>query len=258
MLGTQLAKHFEGQAETISGIDVTDWTKLEPALEKSKADVVLNAIGFIKQRKTQNATVTQIEVNALFPHRLAQFCEESNRQLIHFSTDCVFSGRTGQYDENSITDPVDVYGQTKALGEVTGPNILTLRTSFIGLQTTRKDSLVEWFLSQTGPVLGYKKAIYSGLTTYELARVVARVLSKKPAASGLYHVSAAPISKYELLCSLRDKLGLKTNIHADETFVCDRSMRSERFQADFDYSPPSWDDMLNELAFEIKKRSTYV
>lgn len=254
MLGAHLTRYFGPRCETISGIDVTDWPKLEAALAATNAQVIVNAVGLIKQRATGTTIAAQIEVNALFPQRLAEFCRENGRRLVHFSTDCVFSGRRGQYEETDPTDPVDVYGQTKALGEIIGQDIITLRTSFIGLQNTRKDSLVEWFLSQRGPVFGYKNATYSGLTTFELARVVDLVLAREPFIGGLYHVSSSPISKYDLLCSLREKLGLDITIHGDETFVCDRSLRSEKFQADFDYTPPTWEEMLSELAAEIKKR----
>jgi dTDP-4-dehydrorhamnose reductase len=258
MLGSHLTKHFQDRCETLTGVDATHWPEFELELSKTTAPFIVNAIGFVKQRTHQGTIATQIEINALFPHRLAHYCKQTGRQLIHFSTDCVFSGRTGQYSETDFVDPVDVYGQTKALGEVISDHAITLRTSFIGLQTDRKDSLIEWFLAQKGPILGYKKAIYSGLTIYELARIVDLIVSQRARRHGLYHVSAAPISKYELLSMLCKKLSLDVTISADETFVCDRSMKSERFQTDFNYSPPTWDDMLSELAHEIKKRNDYV
>jgi dTDP-4-dehydrorhamnose reductase len=132
--------------------------------------------------------------------------------------------------------------------------MLTLRTSMIGTELARKTGLVEWFLSQRGQTIkGYRTAIFSGFTTAELARVIERLLISHPQAAGLYHVSAAPISKFDLLSHLSDRLDLGIRIEPDDAVAIDRSLDSSRFRREFGYAPPSWDAMLDELASEIRQ-----
>jgi dTDP-4-dehydrorhamnose reductase len=192
-------------------------------------------------------------VNALLPHRLAIACRAAGARLVQLSTDCVFSGDKGAYREEDRPDPVDVYGRSKLLGEVTGEGALTLRTSMIGLGLNRKTSLVDWFLAQKGRVQGYRKAIFSGLTTRELSRVIRMILEKHPQASGLYHLSAAPIDKYTLLTKLRERLGKSIEIVPVDEPRIDRSLDSTRFRRVFAYQPPEWEAMLDELAIETRK-----
>jgi dTDP-4-dehydrorhamnose reductase len=215
---------------------------------------VINAIGVVKQRHAAKESIASIETNALFPHRLALACRESNARLVHLSTDCVFSGRRGRYAEDDFPDADDLYGRTKLLGEVGDTGCVTLRTSIIGLELSRRKSLVEWFLAQRGPIRGYRRAIYTGFTTLEMARIVERVLQHLPARSGVYQASSAPIDKYRLLVMLRDRLGRDLPIEPDDDFHCDRSLLSPRFQADFAYTPPDWPQMIDELAQQIQER----
>ena len=185
--------------------------------------------------------------------KIAVACGAIGARLVHLSTDCVFSGARGGYTETDVPDASDMYGRSKLLGEVTAEPALTLRTSMIGLGLYRKTSLVDWFLAQKGRVQGYRNAIFSGPTTRELARVIATLLERHPQASGLYHVSAAAISKYDLLLKLRERLRLPVEIvPADEPRI-DRSLDSTRFRRVFAWRAPSWDEMLDELAGEIKK-----
>lgn len=254
MLGSQLLQSLGPSAQGISGHDVRDWPAFEDVLKASKAKTIINAIGWVKQRDFNGDPTELIEVNALFPHRLAQHCRKFGRRLIHFSTDCVFSGRTGNYCETDTPDPVDLYGQSKLLGEVSGPNVFNLRTSFIGLEPSRKTSLVEWFLAQTQPILGYSEAIYSGFTTLEMARIVQQIVAVPEELAGLYHVASAPISKYDLLVALRDALGAELSISRYSDFSCNRSLNSDKFNRAFGYTPPSWPAMIQELAIQIKSR----
>ena len=186
------------------------------------------------------------------PHRLALICAATGARLFHISTDCVFSGNRGQYREDDIPDPVDIYGHSKLLGEVTQPGVVTLRTSIIGRSLYRNASLIDWFLRQHGRIKGYRNAIFSGFTTRELSRVIAMLLERHPGASGLYHLSSSPISKYDLLVQLRDRLGRSIEIAADDTVRIERSLDSTRFRNEFGYAPPSWDRMLDELAQDIQ------
>ncbi len=254
MLGSQLIARLGTCAHGISGHDVRNWDAFEAILTESSATTIINAIGWVKQRDFNGDPTELIEVNALFPHRLAQHCRKFGRRLIHFSTDCVFSGRTGNYCETDTPDPIDLYGQSKLLGEVSGPNVFNLRTSFIGLEPRRKTGLVEWFLAQTQPILGYSDAIYSGFTTLEMARIVEQIVAVPEELAGLYHVASAPISKYDLLLELRDTLGSELSISRYSNFSCNRSLNGEKFNCAFGYTPPSWPAMIQELAVQIKSR----
>ena len=242
------------RANTFDGVDARDPAALPKVLGEFAPDAVINAVGVIKQRPDAKDGVLSIQVNSLFPHMLARLCEGRGARLVHLSTDCVFSGAKGNYTETDRPDPVDVYGFSKLLGEVMRPRALTLRTSMIGTELARKTGLVEWFLSQRGKMIkGYRKAIFSGFTTAELSRVIERLVTSQPKGAGLYHVSAAPISKFDLLSRLNDRLDLGIRIEPDEAVAVDRSLDSTRFRGEFGYAPPSWDDMLDELATDIRE-----
>lgn len=249
-LGAYVAFPLFTPANTRAGIDVREPERVRDVLHELRPDAVVNAAGVIKQRGEASEAVPAIEINALFPHRLAGMCAEIGAYLVHFGTDCVFSGRKGAYVEGDVPDPVDLYGRTKLLGELSGPGCMTLRTSMIGPELSRKHGLLEWFLSQKGTVSGYRRAVFSGLTTPEQARIVERVLEKSPKVSGTYHVSAEPISKYELLRMVAREFHLQTRIEPDDAVSIDRSLDSSRFREAFGYKPPSWQEMLAELAWE--------
>jgi dTDP-4-dehydrorhamnose reductase len=157
-------------APILERVDVTDLNTVQRAIDEVDPDVVVNCVGVVKQRPSANDSITSITVNALFPHQLASICTESDRRLIHFSTDCVFSGRRGSYTEEDESDALDLYGRTKYLGEV-GGDALTLRTSIVGRELSAFQSLVEWFIAQNGrTVQGFERAMYSGVTTTHVAR----------------------------------------------------------------------------------------
>jgi dTDP-4-dehydrorhamnose reductase len=163
------------------------------------------------------------------------------------STDCIFSGKKGSYLESDPSDAEDLYGKTKYLGEVHEANSLTLRTSIIGRELSRHTSLLDWFLAQAGTVKGFTNAIYTGFTTLEMSRIIEKMLLEYPDASGVYQVSSDPINKYELLLLIREKLGLDIEIIPDDAFCCDRSLDSSRFRTEFNYTPPTWPAMIEEL-----------
>ena len=235
-------------AAAVGGVDVRDEQSVRAALDAFRPQAVVNAAGIVKQRDDANAAVASIEVNALFPHRLAALCREAGAYLIHYSTDCVFSGGKGGYAESDAPDPADLYGRSKLLGELAGAGCLTLRTSMIGPELSRKSGLLEWFLSQKGSAPGYRRAVFSGLTTLEHARVIERVLERPSRISGLYHLSGAAIAKYDLLRMIARHFGLATEVLPDGAVVIDRSLDSSRFRATFGYQPPSWEEMISELA----------
>ncbi len=236
------------------GIDALDYPAVQRVVESVRPDAVINCLGIVKQRIEAKHSIVSLETNALLPHRLAVTCAQVGARLVQPSTDCVFSGRQGNYRESDFPDCDDLYGRSKLLGEVEGQNCITLRTSIIGLELSRRQGLVEWFLGQRGTIRGFRKAIYSGFTTLEMARIIEHLLENNPLKSGLYHVSSAPIDKYSLLTKLRDRLGRAIQIVPDDDFVCDRSLDSSRFQAEFAYTPPSWDTMIDEFAAQIEGR----
>jgi len=232
---------------TYPGIDVRSPGKLAEVLTDFHPDTVVNAIGIVKQLPEANESIPSLEINALFPHRLSLLCKDISARMIHLSTDCVFSGKKGNYKESDTSDPDDLYGRTKFLGEVTEKHCLTLRTSMIGQELSRKKNLLEWFLAQKETVQGYKEVIFSGFTTLELSRVIENMILNYPDASGIYHVSSDPISKFDLLSLIKEGLKLKIEIIPDESFACDRSLDSSKFRQEFNYSPPTWEKMVEEL-----------
>ena len=180
--------------------------------------------------------------------------QECGARLIHMSTDCIFSGKQGNYREDDFSDAEDLYGRTKFLGELHGQHCVTIRSSIMGLELVRKQSLVEWFLAQTGTIKGYTKAIYTGLTTQEMSRVIHRILTQQTALYGLWQVASQPISKFALLTLLNKKLERNNMILPDESFCCDRSLNGERFAATTGYQVPDWELMISELSEQIVKR----
>jgi len=232
----------------IGGVDVLDPDAIERVLASSTADAVVNCVGIVKQLEEARDPIRSIEVNALFPHRLARSCSSHGTRVIHLGTDCVFSGRTGGYTEADLPDPHDLYGRSKLLGELADDEGLTLRTSIIGRQLVPGPGLLEWFLGTRSPrVSGYRRAIFSGLTTAALARVIEQVLVDHPRLTGVWHVASAPISKFDLLRSIASTFGIDTVVEPDDGFVCDRSLDGSAFVASTGITPPAWSAMIDDL-----------
>ena len=239
-------------ANSVAGVDARDFQAVEAALAAAAPEAVVNCIGIVKQREEAKSPIPAIEINALFPHRLLEACRAVGSRLVHLSTDCVFSGRTGGYGEDDLPAPVDLYGRSKLLGEPAAP-ALTLRTSIIGLELARKTGLVEWFLAQRGSVRGFRRAIYSGFTTLEMARVLERLLTAHPGLAGTWHLASQPISKYHLLDILARNLGSRVEVLPDDEFACDRSLDGSRLAAATGYRAPPWETMLAELADDVRR-----
>jgi dTDP-4-dehydrorhamnose reductase len=237
------------QSKTISGIDASNQQHLVQALNTAKPEVIINCIGIIKQLKEAHNPITSISINSLLPHELAQLANLAGARVLHMSTDCVFNGRKGNYTEDDPSDAEDLYGRTKFLGELHYPNTLTIRSSIIGHELETKSGLIEWFLSQNGKsIKGFKRAIYTGFTTFEMARIMEMAITRFPELHGLWQVSSDPINKYDLLQLARKSYGWQGEILPDENFFCDRSLNSQRFRSKTGYQPPSWPEMIEEMA----------
>ncbi|MGV1045281.1 dTDP-4-dehydrorhamnose reductase family protein [Limnohabitans sp.] len=217
------------------------------AFAVAKPDVVVNCIGIIKQLPNANDHLESLAINSTLPHRLAKYCDATGARLVHFSTDCVFSGKQGNYREEDFPDAYDLYGRSKFLGEVSYENSITLRTSIVGHELDRSKSLVDWFLSQSGEVKGFTKAVFSGLPTIEVARVVKEYVIPNPNLSGLFHLSVDPINKYELLNLVASTYGKSTNIIPNDKLVIDRSLNSDRFRTATGFKPKAWPELIKEM-----------
>jgi dTDP-4-dehydrorhamnose reductase len=231
----------------IPHIDTIKEEGVKYAINSVHPDVVINCIGLIKQTSMAKNPIASITTNALLPHRMAILCKELGIRMIHFSTDCVYSGKKGMYVESDPSDADDLYGRTKYLGEVAYPNTLTLRTSIIGCELRGYLGLMEWFLRQKETIKGFKKAIYTGFTTDELSRIVLNYIISRTDLSGVYHVSSEPISKYDLLMLVKEAFGRNITILPDEEFISDRSLDSTRFTKLTGYRPRAWPEMIDEF-----------
>lgn len=231
----------------VAGIDVENHDALVKAFTQVRPDIVINCIGLVKQLAEANDPLLAIPINALLPHRLARLCNLSGARLVHISTDCVFSGNKGGYSEGDPSDAKDLYGKSKFLGEVAYPHTITLRTSIIGHELQSADGLVDWFLSQQQQCKGFIRAIFSGLPTVVLARIIRDVVIPRPELSGLYHVAARPISKYDLLKLVAGIYGKPIEIIPDDSLVIDRSLNAARFNAATGYVAPEWPELVRAM-----------
>lgn len=240
------------QGRMVGGLDATDHDAIPVLLASVRPDVVINAVGIVKQRDEARAAVPSIMVNSVWPHVVADACEATGARLVHVSTDCVFSGSRGGYRESDVPDASDLYGRSKLLGEVTNrDHAVTLRTSIIGWQTGEPTGLAGWFAAhRTEALNGYRRAIFSGLTTRVLTETIRDAVLPDRTLHGLWHVSAESIDKHTLLCALAAELGWDVDITPRDEPAIDRSLDSSRFRARTGWTPPSWDRMLADLAAE--------
>ena len=231
----------------ICGVDAENIDSVTSLFARVVPDVVINCVGLVKQFEEAKDPLSAIPINSLMPHRVARLCQLAGARFLHISTDCVFTGTKGMYREEDDADAQDIYGRTKHLGEVDYPHAVTLRTSIIGHELNSAHGLVGWFLAQHGAVKGFTRAIFSGLPTIELARVIRDHVLPSPEMCGLYHVSAAPISKYELLRLIASTYGRTKDIIEDNKLVIDRSLDSTRFRQFTGYTPPTWPELIKAM-----------
>ncbi|MBU7008571.1 dTDP-4-dehydrorhamnose reductase family protein [Phosphitispora fastidiosa] len=233
--------------KVLVNVDADNFDNIIRAIASVRPDVVINCIGIIKQAPAAKDPLAAIAVNALLPHRIASLCKVAGARLIHISTDCVFSGAKGNYIESDPVDAADLYGKTKHLGEVAESHCVTLRTSIIGHEIKGKYGLIEWFMAKDEKIRGFTKAVFSGFPTVEIARIINDYVIPGTQLTGLYHVSSAPISKYELLKSVAKKYGKSIEILPDDNFCINRALDSTKFRRASGYIPPSWPELIDNM-----------
>ena len=214
------------------------------AIKDFHPDYCINCLGLIKQKKESRNYVKAIQINSLIPHLLSDYCMENDSQLIHISTDCVFSGKKGNYLDSDSPDPQDLYGRSKLLGEVSNKNALTIRTSIIGPEINSANGLFEWFKSSEKSIYGYKEAFFSGLPTIELSKIIFQFLIKRKIKNDIYNLSSNPISKFDLLNLINEVYDFNKDIIADDSFKIDRTLNCERFIENTGFVKSEWKDML--------------
>ncbi len=228
-------------------IDVRAIEILKQTIIKAEPEVIVNAVGITKKNVKIDTGLTK-KINSKFPHSLSEICSSNKIRLIHLSSDCVFSGKKGNYSEKDIKDAEDTYGVSKSEGEIDMSNVLTIRKSTIGFELNNKHGLLEWFLSQSGDVFGYTNAIFTGLTTRELAKKLIYIIENQKNLSGILHLIGEKIDKYSLLKKVKKIFKIKNvNVIPSSDFMCDRSLEGEKILKVFKYDIPSWDDMLEEM-----------
>lgn len=235
--------------KVFENIEIDNFDLFERVIKEITPDYVVNAVGLIKQLPSAEVVSSALNINSIFPQRTARIAAKYGFRFINISTDCVFSGKTGNYTETDTSDANDFYGKSKFLGEVFGENCLTLRTSIIGRELSTRHSLLEWFLSTEGKtVKGYKNAIYTGFPTIILAEILAGIIKNQTGLEGLYHISSEPINKFELLCLIREKYNLNIEIEPFEDFYIDRSLDSTKFRKKTGFQPLPWKEMIARMA----------
>lgn len=246
------------ESKLFCNVDVTDIQSVERAVSSVKPDVIINAAGIIKQKRSAKDVEATLKVNSIFPNLLADVAERYNSRLFCISTDCVFDGVDGNYSEEDVPNARDLYGRSKILGEVEKPNCLTLRTSIIGHELGTSHSLIDWFLGNEGQtVRGFVNAVYSGFPTVVFAEILADLILNHENLEGLYHVSSDPINKFELLQLVKTAYKVDIDIEPFEDFKIDRSLNSSKFRREVGFDPSSWDKMIERMAQDSMPYKTW-
>ena len=252
------SKSFYGDIPLLNGknifdeLDVLDYSRVVKVFDLVQPDVIINCIGVTKRKINTKNILETIEINSLLPRRLAKWAKENKKKLIHFSTDCVFDGKIGNYNEKSLTTAEDMYGRTKALGEVECGNTLVLRSSFIGLELFSKTELLEWFLSQENKAIkGFTRTMYSGVSTIYLAKTVKKIITNHKNLFGLYQLAPInAISKYDLLCLAKKSFKVNIEIIPDDKQIHMPTLDASKLREKIGFKVPNWEAMMHDIAQE--------
>lgn len=230
--------------KTIVG-DALDITPIKKTIEEDNYDAVINCIGLLNQFAENNKAMA-VFLNGYLPHYLVEFTKDMKTKVIHMSTDCVFAGNDGPYYEDSLPNGVTFYDRSKAMGEIKNEKDLTFRNSIIGPDIKEHGiGLFSWFMKQNGPISGFTGAIWTGVTTYTLAKAMEAALKEN--LIGLYNlVNNESINKFDL-CSLFNKYfrGGEVVIELDDRLQLDKSLR--RTRNDFSFVVPSYEQQIKEM-----------
>lgn len=243
---------FFSNKNVIENIDVLDFEVLKGVLFAVNPDVILNCVGITKRKINSDNLLDVLMVNSVFPHKLANWAKENKKRVIHFSTDCVFDGKNGNYNETSLTNAEDIYGRTKSLGEINYDHSLTIRSSFIGQELFDNTELLDWFLSQNGKTInGFKKVFYSGVSTKLMSSVVKDIILNFPNLNGLYQLAPEnPISKYELLSIAKEAFDVDVEIIPEEEYIHLPTLDASKLRNEIKLKIPSWKVMMKDLAVD--------
>lgn len=248
---------FRDDRGLINDVNIEDLNNLENIIKILTPDIVINCVGIIKQLQESKNKIVSIEINALFPHKLSEICERYKARVIHFSTDCVFSGEKGNYKETDLADARDTYGLTKYMGEIDYPHTLTLRTSIIGHELNSAVSLLDWFLTQDKACNGFTEAIFSGFPTITVARFLNNFVFPNEELSGVYNFSSDPISKYDLLLKIKKQYQKNIQINPSDKLKIDRSLDSSKLKENINFKNQSWDEMIADMHAHFKSSQLY-
>tara|TARA_B110000444_G_scaffold241043_1_gene257025 strand:+ start:41 stop:889 length:849 start_codon:yes stop_codon:yes gene_type:complete len=228
--------------------NISNFKNLEQLIFKIRPTHIINCIGVTKFNNTYKNKKLTVLLNTKMPIYLAKLCKINKIYLLHISTDCVFSGKKGNYSDNSYKDTKDLYGLSKNKGEVKNKFTATIRTSFIGPELNTKKSLLSWFLNEENFVRGYSKAFFSGLTSLELCKIIYNYFIKKNILQNkIINIGSRRISKFTLLTKIRKIFKKNINIVRYQNFIIDRSLDSKKFRKLTGYKVVKWDKMLLEL-----------
>jgi dTDP-4-dehydrorhamnose reductase len=248
-LATYNFSDIYNRKKVIDNIDLSDFKKLLNTLNEIMPDIILNACGITIRRGVEKIKSNTILLNSVLPHILNEWVSLNNKRLIHFSTDCVFSGKKGDYLDNEIKDAYDLYGSTKSLGEIVDSKFaLTLRSSMIGRELENKTELLEWFLKQSNKkIKGFSEVIYAGITTLKMAEIVLRIINFYPNLIGIYNISSKPISKYDLLKICNNHFAINSIIEIDNTYISNKNLISDKLFNEIEIEKPNWTDLISQL-----------
>ena len=235
--------------KVIDNNDLSNFKLLLNQLNSINPDVIINACGITIRRGIETLKSNSIILNSALPHFLNEWVASNNKRLIHFSTDCVFTGSKGNYLDNDNKDAYDLYGSTKSMGEVIDSKFtITLRGSMIGRELENKTELFEWFLKQKNKtVKGFNKVIYSGITTTKMAEIVLKLIDQFPNLSGVYNISSKPISKFELLKLWNNLFDINANIEIDNSYTSNKNLISDNFYRTISMEQPDWVELSSQL-----------
>ena len=229
--------------------DLDDADAVSDLMDRVRPDWVINCAGVTKHAESGDDAIKVIRANCLLPNLLANATAPIGARMIHISTDCVFLGTRGHYSETDVPDANDLYGRSKVLGEIADrAHVLTIRTSTIGFELASQRGLLEWFLAQRGRCRGFSRAIFSGVTSHELGRVLNEYVLGRDDLSGILHLAGPAIDKLSLLRAMKAHFAAPVEIDEDSSLVIDRSLDGSRFCALTGFKPRGWNDMLSELA----------